>query len=117
MMVVVMVVVDQGSGLFSGLEFYLYGCFGHPSAADLELLIIEGGGWLIRSAAILSSSSNRTGRGRRIRTVVLCDPKVQMGFETDASLVAKHRPLVASTWILDCISAFKLVDQRTYAVL
>lgn len=98
--------------LLAGYSFYLYGTFGAPSASELALLIRKAGAQLITSIGQL-----RERKGPTCRTLILCDPTKQADFEKDAGVIAKHRPLLATTWLLDCISTYQIVDITPYIVL
>lgn len=98
--------------LLAGYSFYLYGTFGAPSIDELALLIRKAGAQLITSIGQL-----REMKGPTCRTLILCDPNKQADFEKDVSVIAKHRPLLATTWLLDCISTYQIVDITPYIVL
>lgn len=99
------------SPLLSGHSFYLYGSFSAPSRTDLQHLVADAGAHLIRNVSDLAV------RRRLGKVSVLCDPKEQANFEKDAGIIAKFRPLLASSWLLDCIGAFQIVDPTPHIVL
>lgn len=101
--------LNNESPLFSGYSFFLYGLFAAPPAGDLELLIREGGGGMVRDTDSLAKC--------RGKVIVLCDPNEQSDFEKDGAVLARFRPLLASAWLLDCISTFQIVDYRQHIVL
>lgn len=98
------------SSLLSGYSFYLYGAFSAPSIDDLRLLVADSGAHLVTNVKELTKK-------RPGKVYILCDPKEQADFEKDAGIIAKFRPLLASSWLLDCISTFQIVDPSLHIVL
>lgn len=97
--------------LLSEYSFYLYGAFSAPSAAELAVLIREAGGELIETVETLAKRKGGS------KMIVLCDPKEQADFERDAGIISRFLPLLSSSWLLDCISAFQIVDASPHIVL
>lgn len=102
----------QEPPLMSGLSFYLYGKFSAPGIDELSRLILQAGGSLIDSVDKLPKRQSSTSN-----TIVLCDPKEQTDFEKDAGVLAKYRPLLSTSWLLDSISCYQVLDRRDHIVL
>lgn len=99
--------------LLCGYAFYLYGAFATPNQPDLAQLIRAAGGTVIDNVRELLAPRRTKGA----RVIILCDPREQADFEKDAGVIQKFRPLLTSTWLLDCISSFQIVDSIHYIVL
>lgn len=99
--------------LLGGYSFYLYGAFATPNQSDLAQLIQAAGGAVVDNVRELLAL--RRAKGARI--IILCDPREQADFEKDAGVIQRFKPLLASTWLLDCISSFQIVDTIHYIVL
>ena len=94
--------------LLSGYHFYLYGLFVAPPLEELVALIAEAGGRVIGDVSDVMGYKN---------VVVLCDPRAQTDFERDAGILRTHLPFLATSWLLDCISAYQIVEIRPHIVL
>lgn len=105
----------QEPPLFGGLLFYSYGAFGTPSDRDLGQLVELGNGQRLEDVAQLARMLKRPRRQQQV--VVLCDPLMQSDFEKDSGILQHYKPFVAATWLLDCISAYQLLDLRHYTVI
>jgi hypothetical protein len=92
--------------LLTGHSFYLYGSFLTPSREDLITLIISSGATFIPDTNALKG-----------RVTILCDPQAQLDFEKDAGVLTKYRPFLSSSWLLDCISSYQLVDVQPHIVI
>ena len=93
---------SAGDRIFEGETFYFYGqYFSKPTLSELITLSTMGGAVIITELAEM-----RTG------TIVLCDA-LESNFEKDAGIIERHKPILSTAWILDCISlgqVIKLVD-------
>ena len=88
----------SGSGLFEGKSFYFYGqYFSKPTLAELIALSTMGGATIITEI-----SEIRTG------AMVLCDA-MESNFEKDAGIIERHKPILSTAWILDCISLGQII--------
>jgi hypothetical protein len=97
--------------LFSSFNFFLYGDFDGTLRADLATLIALGGGHVVADVSLL------TRRRSLPATRVLCDERVQSSFERDAHVLRHHRPFLSAKWLLDCVSAGRLLPPDPYEVL
>jgi hypothetical protein len=123
--------------LFASHRFYLYGQFMQPPADQLLHLLQAAGAQIIGSVEELarersgkrrqgsqsmsmsysnSSFTEGSGSSNGATVLVLCDGSVQTTFEEDAQLIRKF-PIVGPLWVMNCISAGRLIDRRPYLVL
>lgn len=94
--------------LLHGYSVYLYGDFGEPSRDEVVRLLRLAGAVLIPTVKQLK---------RKESVIVLCDPVIQHSFEKDAGILVHFRPLLATTWLLECISTYSIVDYDAHIVI
>jgi hypothetical protein len=84
--------------IFEGKTFYFYGnYFAKPALSELISLCTMGGACIITNIAELKPG-----------VIVLCDA-TESNFEKDAGIIERFKPILSTSWILDCISLGQII--------
>lgn len=112
--------------LFASYRFYLYGEFVQPPVNQLRKLVCISGGTIVDNVEEISaekyarkrpsSQTSNSSVEAHGPILILCDANFQTTFEKDAHIIRRY-PIISPSWIMDCISAGKVIDREKYFVL